>query len=129
GEVAPHARPDIGIGGDRRTALELAVLLAELVRGGDEEPGMRLLEQLLGAQLMGGIDVGVEKQDRDRLDAELDELAAERRDLLFLELVERLAFRQHALADLEAERALDQRHVLAKMEIVRVGPVDAADLV
>ncbi len=129
GEIAPHARPDIGVGGDRRAALELAVFLAELVRGGYEQPGVARLEQLLGAPLVRRIDVRVEKQDRNRLDAELHELAAERGDLFILERVQGLAFRQHALVDLEAQRAFDQRHVLAEIEIVGVRPVDAADLV
>ena len=36
-EIAPHARTDIGVGGRRRGALELAIFLRQLVRGGDEE--------------------------------------------------------------------------------------------
>ncbi len=87
------------------------------------------LEQLLGALLMGRIDVAIEKQDRDRFDPELRQLAAERHDLAVVERRQHLAVRQHALLDLVAQRALDQRNVLLEIEIVGVGPVDAADLV
>src|ERR1700716_2325738 len=100
GEIAPHPRPDIGVGRHRRTALELAVFLRKLVRGRDEHAGMAGLEQLLGALLMGRIDVAIEKQDRDRFDPELRQLAAERHDLAVLEQRQHLAVRQHALPDL-----------------------------
>ena len=41
GEVAAHARADIGVGGGGRGALELPVFLRQLVAGGDEELGVR----------------------------------------------------------------------------------------
>jgi len=47
-------------------------------------------------------------------------------------LIERhadLAFGGDALAHLEAQRALDERDVLLEIEVVRVGAVDAPDLV
>src|ERR1700756_1790958 len=43
-EIASHARPDIGIRRRRRGAFELAIFLRELVRGGDEEMRMTLLD-------------------------------------------------------------------------------------
>ena len=69
GDVARHLRPDVGVQGDGREALELAVERQHLVRDGEE--GLReLLEQdLLDALLVGRIEVAVQEADRDGLDA------------------------------------------------------------
>src|SRR5499427_8186483 len=66
-EIAAHARPDIGIRRRRRGALELAIFLRELVRGGDEKMRMAFLDDLFHALLVRGIAVGVQEQDGDRL--------------------------------------------------------------
>ena len=128
-DIAPHLRADIGVGDHGRAALELAVFLAELVRGRDEHPGMVLLQDRLGARLVRGVGVAVDEQDRAGLDAALLELDAERGDLRLVERLLDLAVREHALVDLEPQRALDQRHVLLEEQVVGVRPVDAADLV
>ena len=58
-EIAAHARSDIGVRRCRRGALELAIFLGKLVRGGDEEMRMSFLDDLLHPLLMRGIAVGV----------------------------------------------------------------------
>ena len=58
-EIAAHARSDIGVRRCRRGALELAIFLGKLVRGGDEEMRMSFLDDLLHPLLMRGIVVGV----------------------------------------------------------------------
>ena len=70
-DIAPHDRPDIGVGDHRRAALELAVFLGQLVRGGDEQRGVVALQDGLGARLMIMPGIAVEEQDRGRLHAEL----------------------------------------------------------
>ena len=128
-DVAADFRAHIGVGRDRRAALELAVFLRQFVRSGDEQAGMVLFQDRLGAPLVIGIGIAVEKQDGGGFDAERSELFAERRDFVFIQRRIDLAVGQHALVDLEAQRPLDQRHVLAEEQIVGVGPVDASDLV
>ena len=128
-DIAAHLGAHIGIGHHGRAALELAVLLAELVRGRHEQAGMGDLEDRLRARLVIAPRVAVEEQDRARLDAELIKPLAEPHDLGLLERRVDLAVGQHALACLEAQRPLDQRFVLLEEQIVGVRAVDAADLV
>ncbi len=128
-DIAAHLRADIGVGDDRRAALELAIFLRELVRGGHEHLGVVRLQDRLGARLVIGAGVAIEEQDRAGLDPELFERFAQSRDLAFVERCLDLAVGEHAFLDLEAQRALDQRHVLAEEQIVGVRPVDPADLV
>jgi len=76
-----------------------------------------------------GVDVGVKEHDRDRVDARRFEPVA---GGVHARLVERHVYPAlggDALADFEAERALDERNVFPEVEVVRVGPVDASDLV
>src|SRR5262245_6406140 len=56
-EIASHARPDIGIRRRGRGALELAIFLRELVRGGDEEMRMAVLDDRFHALLVRGVAV------------------------------------------------------------------------
>ena len=128
-EIAPHARAHIGVGRRRRGALELAIFLRQLVRRGDEELRMALLDDRLHPLLVRGVAVGVQEQDRDRLRALRDRVGDRRAHLLLVELDQHLALRVHALADLVAQVALDQRLVAAEEQIVGFRPVDAADLV
>jgi hypothetical protein len=71
----------------------------------------------------------VEKQDGERLDAFGFHASRDGLELREVDVLERLAGGIHALVDLEAQRALDERPVLAEKEVVRIRPVDAADLV
>ena len=128
-DVAAHLRPDIGVGGDRRAALELAVFLRQLVRRRDEHAGMALAQKLLGARLVRAVGVAVEEHDRDGFDAELVELVAERGEPASSSGVTTSPSASTRSLHLEAQRPLDQRHVLLEIQIVGVGPVDAADLV
>src|SRR5665213_4067941 len=106
-DIAAYLGTDIGVGGDGRAALELAVFLAQLVRGRDEHVGMARLEDGLGARLVIRAAIAMEKQDGGRLDAETGELLAERDDLVLVERALDLAIGEHALLHLEAQRALD----------------------
>ena len=128
-QIAAHARPDIGVRGRRRAALELAVFLRQLVGRSDENAGQTGFEDRLGAFLMVRVAVAVQQQDRDRLDVEPGELRPQRAHLVLVERGQRLALGQHPLVELEAHRALDQRTVLLEEQVVGIGPVDPADLV
>ncbi len=128
-DVAAHLRPDIGVGGDRRAALELAIFLRQFVRGGHEQRRVIFFQNRLGAPLVIGIGIAIEKQNGDRFDAKPLELLAERRDFGFVERRVDLAVGQHAFLHFEAQRPLDQRHVLLEEQIIGVRPVDAADFV
>jgi hypothetical protein len=121
--------PAVGVGDRRRHPLELAVLLRQLVRGAHERVRQLFLQDRLDALLVSRIAVGVEEQHRDRLDALAAQLA---RQLAHRGLVERLvraAVGAQPLGHLEAQRALHERRVLVEEQVVRVRPVDAADLV
>ena len=83
----------------------------------------------LGAELVIGVAVTVQKQDRHGLHAKLVDPACQRRDLPIVERTFDLARRQHALAHLETQRALHQGFVFLEEEVVGIGPVDPADLV
>src|SRR5439155_15509609 len=128
-EIAAHARAEIGIRCRRRGALELAVFLRKLVRRGDEEMRVGLLDDLFRALLVRGIAVGVQKQDGERLYPLPHRIGHGCAYLLLVERDEHLALCIHALADLVAQVALDQRLVAAEEEVVGFRPIDAADLV
>ena len=128
-EIAPHARPDIGIRRRRRGALELAILLRQLVRGRDEEIGMALGDDRLCALLVRGIAVGMQEQDGHRLYAATDRVGRRRPHRILIELDQHLPLRVHALAELVTQITLDQGLVAAKEQVVGFRPVDAADLV
>ena len=128
-EIAAHARPDIGVRRRRRGALELAIFLRELVRGGDEKMRMAFLDDLFHALLVRVVAVGMQEQDGDRLYALPHRVGHGGAHLIFIELDQHLAMRIHALADLVAQVALDQWLVAAKEEVVGFRPIDAADLV
>jgi hypothetical protein len=117
-EIAPHPRPHIGVGGRRRGALELAVFLRQLVRGGDEQLRMALLDDRLHPLLVRRIAVGVQEQDGDRLHALGDRVGDGGAHLVFIELDQHLALGIDALADLVAQIAVDQRLVAAEEQIV-----------
>ena len=70
-DIARDTGADIGVETGRREALELAVERQHLA--GDREIGVGafLLENVLDAPLMGGVEVGVQQADRDRIDAGL----------------------------------------------------------
>ena len=72
-------------------------------------------------ELVVGVAVGVQEEDRERVDALAPRAAL--RDRLELGLVERrehVARRVDPLVHLEAQRALDQRPVLAEEQVVRL---------
>ena len=76
-DVAPHLRADIGVGRDRRAALELAVLLRQLVRRGDEHAGMALAAAApWRAPRARALAIAVDEHDGGRFDAELVQLVA-----------------------------------------------------
>ena len=128
-EIAPHARSDIGIRRRRRGALELTILLRQLVRGRDEEIGMALGDDRLCPLLVRGIAVGMQEQDGDRLYAATDRVGRRRPHRILIERDQHFPLRVHALADLVTQITLDQRLVAAKEQVVGFRPVDAADLV
>jgi hypothetical protein len=128
-DVAAHLRADEGVGRDRRGALELAILLRQLVRRRDEHARQAFAEDFLRPRLMRAVGVAVDEHDGDGFDAERLEPVAQRREARLVERDHHLAVGAHALLHLEAQRPLDQRLVLLEIEIVGVGPVDAADLV
>ncbi len=128
-KIGAYARADIGIGRDGRAALEFAIFLAELVARRNEHPRMIAQQDLFRARLVLRVAIGMEEHDRDGIDAELLESLAECDDLVIAHRRPDRAVGDDALVDLEAQRALDQRHVLLEEKIVRVRPVDAADLV
>jgi hypothetical protein len=128
-DVAAHLGPDIGVGHHGRAALELAIFLAQLMRGRHEQGGMARLQNHLGARLVIGPGVAIEEQDGAGLDAEPAQLLAQPGNLALVERPVDLAVGQHPLLDFEPQCPLDQRHVLLKEQVVGVRPVDAADLV
>src|SRR5262245_56200147 len=128
-EVGLHPRADVGVGRHRGGALELPVLLRELVRGRDVGVREAALEEPLRCELVRGIAVAVKEEDRDRVDALRGDDLARALELGLGERPQHLARARHPLVDLEAERALDERHVLAEEEVVCLRAVDAPDLV
>ena len=128
-DIAAHFRPDIGVGGHRRAALELAIFLRQFMRSGHEQRRMVLLEDRLGAPLVIGIGIAVEEEDGGGFDAAALKFVPERGDFGLVQRGVDLAVGQHALLDFESQRPLDQRNVFLKEQVVGVRPVDAADLV
>ena len=87
------------------------------------------LQDRLRSRLMLMPREAVEKQDCGCLDTEPLQHASQRINLRIVERRFDLAVGEHALFDLEAQRPLHQRLVFAEEQIVRIRPVDAADLV
>ena len=84
-DVAAHQRPHVGVHDRRRGALVLALLAQDLARERDVR-----LRELLGqdraeAQLVLGVEVGVEEADRDGLDPRLAQAAGERAALVLVD--------------------------------------------
>ncbi len=71
----------------------------------------------------------MEKADRDRLDAERDQLPSQRFDRRRVDRNEHLAGRIHALGDLEGELARHQRPRAMEEQVERVRPIAAPDRV
>ena len=67
-EVAGHQRQDVGVGDGGRGALVFADFAADLGGEGDRQVGQRGGDDVAGAFLVRGVDVGVEEADRQRLD-------------------------------------------------------------
>jgi hypothetical protein len=128
-QVLRHARADIGVGHRGRDALELAVFLAQLVRGTDEGAGQFLLQDLLDALLVRRVAVRMQQQHGHGLDRLPLQLARQFAHRAFVQRLVRAAVGAQPLGHLEAQRALDQRLVLVEEQVVGVGPVHAADLV
>ena len=128
-DVPADARTDERIRNGGRAALELPVLLRQLVRSGDEGLRQPLLHDALDPLFVGRIHVAMQQQDGNGFDLRGLQLVAERMDLGVVQSDEDFAGRRDPLAHLEPQRPFDQRHVLAKEQVVGVGAVDAADLV
>ncbi len=125
-------RADIGVGDDRRAALELAIFLRSARarprrRAGDS----RASQDRLGPRLVLGVAVAMEEAGCATASTpSARELVAEPLDLARRRAGARPRRRRVTRSlHLEAQRALDQRLVLLEEEIVGIGPVDAADLV
>ncbi len=118
GEISRNTRPDIGIRRHGRGSFELAIFLRQLMRYGDEGARQQLLQNALGAQLMGGIAVTVQKQHGDRFDLFLPQLFGDAGDFCFVQRRQHFTIRQNALIHLEPVDARNQRLVLPEIEIV-----------
>ena len=108
-DVARHQRLHPAVQGGGARALELADLREHLGAGADE----RVRPQLAGdpgrAPLVGGIRVGVEEVDDERLAARVAERGHRPPELVLVEGNDHPPLRVHALGDVEAELARDQR--------------------
>ena len=122
-EVAAEQRGEVGVDHRRRAALVLAEARQHLVRGGDVDArAARSRRRAAIALLVGGVEVGEEQADRDRLGAASSRSA--RREPL--ELVRRRAARprrraRSARRPRSAAPALDQRRRLRRAEAVEAG--------
>ena len=104
GQISAHARPDIGVGDHRRAALELAILLRQLVRGGDEQVRDNCAPRsALRPRLMVRVAIAMQEQDRDRLDIQLVELRVPAWRPRRRRAGSDLAVGQDSLVDLEAQ--------------------------
>ncbi len=119
GQVTPHARADIGVGRGCRGALELAVFLRQLMAGGDEKLRVGSRDQRLCPPLMLGRAVGMQEQDRDRLDPLCDEGGCRLADLVVVERQQDTPARIDPLANLATQRTGDQGHMLLEEKIVQ----------
>ena len=128
-QVGRDTRAHIGVGHGGGDAFELAVLLAQLVRGADERVGQLFLQDLLDALLVRRVAVRVQQQHGHRLDALASQLLGQLAHGGFVQRLVGAAIGAQALGHLEAQRALHQRLVLVEKEVVGIGAVDAADFV
>ncbi len=128
-DVAADLGADERVGHHGRAALELAVFLREFVRGGDERVRQTRPHDRLHALLVRRIHIAVQQQDSHGLDAFGDQPIARCVHAGFIERNVHVALGGEPFAHFEPQRTLDQRHVLSEKQVVRVGPVDAADLV
>ena len=102
-EVARHPRLDVGVGAGRGLALVLPDLGAYLTRKGDAELGEGGVQDLAHPPLVGGVRVGVQQPDRDRLDAVPLEPGEERPHRILVEGNQDLARMVHPLGDRPAQ--------------------------
>ena len=109
GEVAIRQGSHIGIGGRGGRPLEFADLRRDLARDRDVKPGEMLLQQVARASLVRRVGIGVQEDDRDRLDALRRQCAARRNDVILVERRILAAVGAHALRGLETELAWNER--------------------
>src|SRR5260221_638468 len=126
-EVTAEQWAQVGVDRRRRAALVLAETRQHLMRGGDVDTGQARAQVLGEAPLVGGVEVGEEEADRDRLGAPL---AQQLGQPLRLVLAERRddSIGADPLVRLEAEGRLDPRRRLRLAQAVQLGPLPAARL-
>src|SRR5438874_34011 len=99
------------------------------MRRGDEYAGQFALEDRFRLELVLRVSIAMQEQDRGGLDPFLVQRLRESLDLQLVERLQDLAAGVEPLFDLVAMLPRDQGPVLLEKEIVRVRPIDTADLV
>ena len=128
-QIALDARADVGIRRGGRSALVLAILLTEFMRGGDEKLRKFLFDYRLGALFVHRVAVRMQEQNGDGLHAFFHCVADHGTNLLLVERDQHRALGIDSLHDLEAQISVDQRCMLVEEQIVGFRSVDATDLV
>ena len=126
-EVAAEKGGEVGVDHGRRAALVLAELRQHLVRDRDVDSLEPLAQPLRQRPLVGGVEVGEEQADRDRLGPGPLELIREALDLLGVEWLDH-PVRRDPLGGAEAQVAGGQRRRLRRAQVVEAGAVLARDL-
>ena len=127
-QIRLHDRLDIGVEHGGIGALVFAPFPRHFVRGGDGD-FRHVLAQIGGAgALVLGRRVAVQELDGDRLDVFGATARDDRIQIGHVDRRDDPAPRIDPFADIEAQMARHERHRLAETEIVKVGPVAAADL-
>ena len=105
GDVFADLRADIGIGRDRRRALELVPFARELGAGGDEHVRQKAAQCRSGLFFVIRGQVGIEETDRERLDLERAQGVRKRLQFIFHQRRADAAGAFDALLDLEPQLA------------------------
>ena len=118
--VMPDRRADVGVDDRGGGALVFELLGQHVHRERDEGAGKHLAQQLAGALLVGGVGIGVQVADCDRLDAGAPDALRRGAHGRLVEGAEHLAARSGPLADLESKLARHERRRALVERLVEV---------
>ena len=126
-QVTVEQRREVRVDHRGRAPLVLAELREHLVRGGDVDVRQLAAQPLRDRTLVGGVAVGEQQADRDRLGARAPGLVDDARELVLGQLLDD-AVGPDPLGSAEAHPLGDQRGRLRRAEVVEAGPVLAPDV-
>ena len=128
-QIGLHLGPDIGVGDDRRYALEFPILLREFMRRRDEGLRQLFLYNLFYPFLMICVAIGMQQKDRNGFYALFSQGTGGVARRPLIQFAMDGAVRPQPFLNLETKRTRDQGIMLLEIQIIGVWPVDSTNFI